>query len=193
MCRRPGFRRLEVIVVRRFLGLPLLAALLTAGIPVPRAAGQSVTATGAVSVYFTPGDRSGDAVVRAFDGAHREILAAIYEFTLSDVARALIGARARHVDVWLIMDESATRDRGSQYYRLTQALGSHLRARAGVNGASGIVHDKFAVVDGVRVLTGSFNWTYSAEHSNWENLVVIDSPVLAGAYASEFHRMWQAP
>jgi phospholipase D len=155
--------------------------------------GQSATGTGALSVFFTPQDHPGDAVVEAFNGAHRQILAAIYEFTASDIAEALIRAQARHLDVWLIMDQSATRDRGSQYLRLSQALESHLRVRAGLNGASGIVHNKFAVVDSMRVLTGSFNWTYSAENRNWENLVIIDSPTLAKAYAQQFHRMWQAP
>ena len=72
-------------------------------------------------------------------------------------------------------------------------LGTRARLRAGVDGASGIVHDKFAVVDGTRVLTGSFNWTYSAEDRNWENLVIIESPPLAKAYAREFRHIWDAP
>ena len=178
---------------RGLLAVPL-AAILAAGMPAAPAVGQSVTAAASVSVYFTPQDRPGDAVAAAFNGAHREILAAIYEFTLSDVARALIAARARHVDVWLIMDESAARERGSQYDLLAQALGPRLRLRAGLSGAgSGIVHSKFAVIDAARVLTGSFNWTYSAEDRNWENLVAIDSPGVAQAYARQFHRMWQAP
>lgn len=171
----------------------IAVTMLTIGVPVASTHAQSATAAGSVSVYFTPQDHPGDAVVRAFARAHRQILAAMYEFTLSDVANALIAAQARHLDVWLILDQSATTERGSQYFRLAQALGSHLRARAGLNGASGIVHNKFAVVDGTQVLTGSFNWTYSAEDRNWENLVIIDSPPLAQTYAQQFHRMWQAP
>lgn len=178
----------------RFAVIPaLLAVVLALTAPVPSAQSQSAAATGSVMVYFTPQDRPGDALLRAFNGAHRQIVAAIYEFTLSDVAGALIAAQARQVDVQVIMDESASKDRGSQYFRLSQALGSRLRRRAGLNGGSGIVHNKFAVVDGARVLTGSFNWTYSAEDRNWENLVVIDSPAVAQAYARQFQRMWQAP
>lgn len=185
--RRAG-RRMRLFSL--WLCLPAVLALT---VPPPSTYGQSATATGTVSVYFAPQDHPGDAVIAAVNGAHRQILAAVYEFTVSGIADALIAAQARHLDVWLIMDASATAERGSQYYRLAQALGSHLRARRGVNGASGIVHDKFAVVDAEKVLTGSFNWTYSAEARNWENLVIIDSPALAQAYAGEFHRMWQAP
>ena len=178
----------------RFAVIPaLLAAILALIAPAPPVRGQSAAATGSVTVYFTPQDRPGDAVVRAFNGARRQIVAAIYEFTLSDVAGALIAAQTRHVDVRVIMDENASKDRGSQYFRLSQALGSRLRRRAGLDGVSGIVHNKFAVVDGARVLTGSFNWTYSAEDRNWENLVVIDSPTVAQAYVRQFQRMWQAP
>src|SRR5271155_3698450 len=77
----------------------------------PPALGQSATATGPVAVYFSPQDRPGDAVVRAFGSAHREILAAIYEFTESQIADALIAAAHRHVDVWLLMDRSVSHDR----------------------------------------------------------------------------------
>jgi len=154
---------------------------------------QSVTAPATVGVYFTPQDHPGDEVVRAFSDARRQILVVIYEFTESHIADALVDAARRGVDIWVLMDRSATRERGSQYMRVADALGGHVRLHAGLDGASGIVHNKFAVVDGRQVLTGSFNWTYSAEDRNWENLVVIDSPALAGAYVRQFHRIWQAP
>jgi len=160
---------------------------------VPPALGQSSTATGSITVYFSPQDRPGDAVVRAFTSARREILVAIYEFTETQIADALVAASQRHVDVWLLMDQSVSHDRGSQSYGMAQIFGSHARIRAGIGGASGILHDKFAVVDEARVLTGSFNWTYSAEDRNWENLVIIDSASVAQAYAREFHHIWDAP
>jgi phosphatidylserine/phosphatidylglycerophosphate/cardiolipin synthase-like enzyme len=171
----------------------VLALALAVAVPAAPACAQTATATGSVSVYFTPQDRPGDAVVRAFAGARHEILAAIYEFTESDIANALLAAHGRHVGVWLLMDQSASRDRGSQYFRAAASLGERVRLRAGLSGASGILHNKFAVIDGTRVLTGSFNWTYSAEDRNWENLLIVDSPALAQAYARQFHRIWDAP
>ena len=174
----------------RWVGLGLAALIVASAAP---ALGQSATAAGTVAVYFSPEDRPGAAVVQAFASARHEILAVIYEFTEAQIANALVAASRRHVDVWMVMDESASRDRGSQSYRLAQILGTRARLRAGVDGASGIVHDKFAVVGGTRVLTRSFNWTYSAEDRNWENLVIIESPPLAQAYAREFRHIWDAP
>jgi mitochondrial cardiolipin hydrolase len=49
-------------------------------------------------------------------------------------------------------------------------------------------HNKFAVIDGRKVLTGSYNWTFKAE-SNWENLLILDCPELAKAYESEWQRI----
>ena len=84
---------------------------------------QSVTAPATVSVYFTPRDRPGNEVVRVFAGAHRQILGVIYEFTESHIADALMAAARRGIDVWIVMDRSATHERGSQYMRVADALG----------------------------------------------------------------------
>ena len=53
------------------------------------------------------------------------------------------------------------------------------------------MHDKFMVVDGVTVETGSFNFTTAAEEYNAENVIVLrgDSGV-AGSYEAEWSRLW---
>lgn len=52
----------------------------------------------------------------------------------------------------------------------------------------GLMHDKVMIIDGEIVVTGSFNYTYSAEHRNVENLLVIRDPALAVQYV----RHWQS-
>jgi phosphatidylserine/phosphatidylglycerophosphate/cardiolipin synthase-like enzyme len=49
-------------------------------------------------------------------------------------------------------------------------------------------HNKFAVIDGKRVITGSYNWTLKAEQ-NWENLLFLDCPELAEKYEQEWERI----
>jgi phosphatidylserine/phosphatidylglycerophosphate/cardiolipin synthase-like enzyme len=44
------------------------------------------------------------------------------------------------------------------------------------------------VIDGRRVLTGSYNWTQKAE-TNWENLLIIDCPELAKSYEAEWEKI----
>ncbi|MEM8806001.1 MAG: phospholipase D-like domain-containing protein [Cyanobacteria bacterium P01_G01_bin.38] len=64
---------------------------------------------------------------------------------------------------------------------------------------SGLMHHKFMVVDGQRVLTGAVNWTFSGIHGdqlvpesrgNANVLLQIESPELARSYTDEFNLMW---
>ena len=52
------------------------------------------------------------------------------------------------------------------------------------------MHDKFAVVDGEFVITGSFNWTYAAGSHNQENVCVVDAQFYTQKYTAEFNRLW---
>ena len=53
------------------------------------------------------------------------------------------------------------------------------------------LHHKFAVIDNKTVITGSFNWSPSAAHTNDETLLVIESPQLAAHFLREMDRMWR--
>ncbi|WP_413441279.1 phospholipase D-like domain-containing protein [Synechococcus sp. MIT S1220] len=52
------------------------------------------------------------------------------------------------------------------------------------------LHHKFAVVDNKTVITGSFNWSPAAAHTNDETLLVIHSPKLAAHFTREMDRLW---
>ena len=53
------------------------------------------------------------------------------------------------------------------------------------------LHHKFAVIDNKTVITGSFNWSPSAAHTNDETLLVIHSPQLAKHFTREMNRLWR--
>ena len=53
------------------------------------------------------------------------------------------------------------------------------------------LHHKFAVIDNKTVITGSFNWSPAAAHTNDETLLVIHSPQLAKHFTQEMDRMWR--
>lgn len=54
------------------------------------------------------------------------------------------------------------------------------------------MHNKFVVIDGRILITGSFNWTTQAVTSNQENLCIIDNEELAKKYTAEFERLWKS-
>ena len=53
------------------------------------------------------------------------------------------------------------------------------------------LHHKFAVIDNKTVITGSFNWSPAAAHTNDETLLVIHSPQLAKHFTREMNRLWR--
>jgi phosphatidylserine/phosphatidylglycerophosphate/cardiolipin synthase-like enzyme len=53
------------------------------------------------------------------------------------------------------------------------------------------MHNKFAVFDGRLAVTGSFNWTTSADSYNFENAVFISDPAAVARFAEAFERVWE--
>jgi phosphatidylserine/phosphatidylglycerophosphate/cardiolipin synthase-like enzyme len=53
------------------------------------------------------------------------------------------------------------------------------------------LHHKFAVIDHQKVIFGSHNWSYSANHQNDETLLVIDNAEVAALFEGEYRRLEQ--
>jgi hypothetical protein len=172
----------------RWAPLPQSSSRRDTRVPTPSSPVSRPDAQPRIAVFFSPHGGAGDVVVRALRGARRQVLVAIYDLTDDRIAGALVDAAHRHVDTRVIMGA-----RGGQYGVLASALGPRLVLRSGVGNPHAIMHDKFAVIDGSVVLTGSFNWTRLAECCNHENLLVIEDRALARAFAQEFSRIWNAP
>jgi cardiolipin hydrolase len=108
-------------------------------------------------------------------------------FTISDdrLSDAIQRAHRNGLTVRVLSDNDKLDDRGNDIERLA-ASGVDVR----IDRSPEHMHHKFMVVDGQTILTGSYNWTRSAETRNEENLVVLDDPFLAGRFAEEFERIW---
>ena len=55
----------------------------------------------------------------------------------------------------------------------------------------GLMHNKFCVIDGKTVTSGSMNPTFNDAYKNNNNLLIIQSTLLAQNYEDEFQEMWQ--
>lgn len=64
---------------------------------------------------------------------------------------------------------------------------------AGLNvwrdGGPAVMHHKVVIIDSRTVILGSFNLTASADSSNDENLIIVDTPEIAAHYSREFERI----
>ena len=109
----------------------------------------------------------------------------VYSFTLDEFGEALISAKEKGLDVKVVIEEENAYVRGSEYEKLKKA-GVDVR----LDSNKALMHHKVMIVDGEIVVTGSYNWTKSAEEENDENLVVICGEGLARRYEEEFERIW---
>lgn len=52
------------------------------------------------------------------------------------------------------------------------------------------MHNKFCLFDGHLLITGSYNWTYSAERRNAENIITTDEINVCSDYANHYAELW---
>jgi len=136
-------------------------------------------------VFFSPHGGCQEAVVSEIGSAHDNLDIAMYDFTLRPVAQAVLEAKARGVKVRIVFDSAQIKEEYSKSRYLIKK-GVDVRFKLG----PGIMHNKFAIIDDQVVLTGSFNWTVSAEKKNSENLLVIKDKELAQKYEKQFKLLW---
>ena len=147
-------------------------------------------ATGTVQYAFTPGDHADDMIVAAIASARQQVLMQAYSFSHRRIADALVRARSRGVDVTVIADHAQIR--AGDPSTLVRDI-----ARAGVpvllDSQHTWAHNKVIVIDAGRqdcaVVTGSFNFTYAAQHRNAENVVILrGNPPLCDAFRNNWMR-----
>lgn len=121
---------------------------------------------------------------RALRASQTSVAVVVYKFDERGIRRALDDAVERGVAVRLVTDrEEASRER-SQIAKAAKA-GAQVRVWP-----KDKLHAKFAIVDAEAVLTGSFNWTESAQHKNVELLLIIDQPGAIKQFQELFERLW---
>ncbi len=141
-----------------------------------------------VEVFFSPSDHTTSAINRALASATQNIFVAQFTFTRSDLAATIVDRKNNGVTVRGLIDN--TGDTGSQFSFLQGAGLDILKASHSV--VVGDFHHKYGVVDPFHdgsdplVITGSHNWSSSAENDNDENTVIIHSGAVARQYVQEF-------
>ena len=164
----------------------------------PAPAGKDPATTGdreyPILVYFTdpvypdnPADHQGglDSTLAAdITRARSTVDVAAYRFDLESVADALLEAHENGVRVRLVT-ESDNAD--EEAVHRMQAAGIEVVG----DGRDALMHNKFVVIDGAVVWTGSWNLTESGTYRNNNNAVRIVSSLLAANYTAEFEEMFE--
>ena len=138
-----------------------------------------------VEIYFSPQGHCRQEIIEELDKAKVQIDITMYSFTSKELAATLIKAKGRGVIVRAYLDDHMKGGKYSQAKRL-KAAGIPVK----FDNHSGLMHNKFAVVDNETLITGSYNWTKRAEQRNDENVVIIHSEDSAKLYADKFEEYW---
>jgi len=145
----------------------------------------SISTLAKTEVYFSLLDNPQKAIIKNINQAETYINLAMYTFTDQEIALSLTNAQNRGVKVRVYLDRSQI---GSTYSISRLLVQNGIKVRISSNNY--IMHHKFAIIDNRILLTGSYNWTLSANNRNDENLLVIDDPEIIEIFQNQFINLW---
>lgn len=132
---------------------------------------------------FSPGSDTENRLAAIIDAARATVDAVTFTFSSKALSEALVRARRRGVKVRFLMDESMAKDSFAAKYVFDG--GVDFRVRRGATG-TGALHNKFAILDGRLLETGSFNWTANASANSFENMVFVSDQGAVKAYQDKY-------
>ena len=139
-----------------------------------------------LGIYFTPPIGAAGGITKQIDGAKKSVKVMSYGFTSINLAEALVRAKKRGVDVGLIQDEKSAQNNRQAIQKLLDA-GIEVRS----DSKHAIQHNKVMVIDQDVVITGSYNFTNSAETRNAENIMIVKSEYAARRYSDNWNSHWE--
>ena len=125
-------------------------------------------------------------MIKWLSKAQKTLDIAVFSISHDDIVDAILKCHRRGVQVRIISDDQTMANKGSDVQRMSDQ-GIPTRTDDSVQYH---MHDKFAIVDSLFVLTGSFNWTFSAGAFNQENIAIIDNPYYIQKYNGHFTGLW---
>ena len=190
---KKALRALVALILTLSAGSAGYAAGATTASPQDHPNGPEVTvvapAAGTTRVLYSLDQKQNDKeLIALIDAASSHIYFAIYEFTLRDVADALIAAKKRGLTVTGLVDSGESANSyDAPIIASLRAAGIPIATEHHASG-TGIMHIKALVTDSAYAI-GSYNWTNSATTVNDELLEIGTSPELVTTYENILRRL----
>ncbi len=146
------------------------------------------TVSSSQEVYFSPNGRIKSRLIEEINNAKESIDIAVFNITSIGIRNSLKKAQKKGVPIRIITDQGESGDVHSVVGSLLED-GFKVKLVKG-KGQNGLMHNKFAIFDHKLLFTGSYNWTETAEHYNYENALFLRDKNLIKEYQSEFDSLW---
>ena len=137
-----------------------------------------------IQAYFTRQDDVLSVILSLINSSKKTLNIAIYEIDHPDIVKAIVEAKKRGVKVEMVMDDRMRKEWA--YKRLINE-----KIPIVFDDREPFMHNKFVVIDSQVVITGSTNFKESCIYRNDNNVVVINSRLIALNYLKEFYEMFE--
>lgn len=124
-----------------------------------------------VEMWFLPDNTHATQKIKELvKGAKKTIRVAMFTWTREDMAKAMIDAKKRGIDVRVAMDRSSTQGASKKIADMLQKGGVPVF----MNKGAALLHHKFMYIDGATLVNGSANWTKAAFTQNDDCFMILN-------------------
>lgn len=139
-----------------------------------------------IVVLFAPEDNPVQYIVQYLQSARHSIRFMAFSYTQPDMGNAMLERIQSGVTVMGVFETVGSDGEFSEMVPL-HCAGASVRR----DGNPGFMHHKVIILDDRIVITGSLNFSDSANSRNNENVIIIDNAEIAKRYLAEFQRVWE--
>jgi hypothetical protein len=142
-----------------------------------------------VELYFSPSDGVNNEIVSTISTATVDLYCGMFTFTETTDATDIVNRKTAGAKAYVILDKYSSGSYTPYTSTFPTGLGSDF---TGFNSSNYLYHNKYLIVNpsapcsDPKVLTGSHNWTSSADTENDENTVIIHNDTIANIYLQAF-------
>lgn len=139
-----------------------------------------------VEVYFSPDDGVAGRILSLLDDTEESIQFLAYSFTSDQLGNVIRDQSENGIIVEGVMDADQVKSNiGTEYDAFKQA-----GLNVFIDDNKDSMHHKMMILDKEIVITGSYNFSNSAEKRNDENVVIIHNEKIADFFIKEFQRIY---
>ena len=149
---------------------------------------QVFPALAETEAVFSPERSIKEILLKECESVASTMEVAVREITSPDMANVLLKAKGRGVKVRVIADSKQAKMKSSQ---ITYLINQGIPVKVLRGKDYGMMNHRFVILDGKKVVTGSFDWSEASEKWNYENILIISDPEAVASYQKEFDRLWR--